>query len=147
MTTTLRQYQLHLFVPGTPAPQGSKRHLGRGIMIESSKNVGPWRERIALAAHNYATIINKDIPLPFHDQPLEVVLKFVMPRPAATPKTRRTPPAVKRPDLDKLCRCVLDALTGIIYADDAAVTHIDVHKRLAEPNETPGVHISVENLP
>lgn len=76
-TPLLKQYRLHLFIPGSPAPQGSKRHLGRGILIESSKNVGPWRERIALAAHSFA--IKSDIPLPFSDVPLEVVLKFVMP--------------------------------------------------------------------
>lgn len=43
-----------VWVPGVPAPQGSKRYVGRGkggrgIMLESSKRVGPWRERVALA--------------------------------------------------------------------------------------------------
>jgi crossover junction endodeoxyribonuclease RusA len=28
-------------VPGKPAPQGSKRHVGRGIMVESSNHVAP----------------------------------------------------------------------------------------------------------
>jgi crossover junction endodeoxyribonuclease RusA len=40
------------YVPGKPAPRGSKRHVGRGIMVDSSREVGPWRERVALAAHN-----------------------------------------------------------------------------------------------
>lgn len=35
---------------GTPAPQGSKRHVGRGVMIESSKNLKPWREAVKYAA-------------------------------------------------------------------------------------------------
>ena len=37
-------------VYGTPAPQGSKRHVGRGVMVESSKKVKPWREAVKQAA-------------------------------------------------------------------------------------------------
>ena len=33
-----------LTVRGLPAPQGSKRHIGRGVMVESSKRVKPWRD-------------------------------------------------------------------------------------------------------
>lgn len=33
-----------------PAPQGSKRHVGKGVMIESCANVKPWRELVAQAA-------------------------------------------------------------------------------------------------
>ncbi|AGK85688.1 putative resolvase [Mycobacterium phage 33D] len=47
--------QLRLFVPGRPAPQGSKdfkgfSKTGKAILKESSDAVGPWRERVALAA-------------------------------------------------------------------------------------------------
>jgi len=35
-----------IFIPvlGIPAAQGSKKHVGRGILIESSKKVAPWRQ-------------------------------------------------------------------------------------------------------
>ena len=33
-----------------PAPQGSKRHVGRGVMVESCKNVKPWRLLVAKTA-------------------------------------------------------------------------------------------------
>ena len=29
-----------------PAPQGSKKHVGRGILVESSTKVKPWRQDI-----------------------------------------------------------------------------------------------------
>lgn len=131
---------LHLFVPGTPAPQGSKRHVGRGILIESSKAVGPWRERVALAAHAERPAA---IALPLIGHALSVRLGFVMPRPASAPK-RRTPAAIKRPDVDKLARAVLDALTGIWFTDDSAITDLRAIKRLAELGETPGVSIELE---
>ena len=30
-----------------PAPQGSKRHVGGGRLIEASKRVKPWRQAVA----------------------------------------------------------------------------------------------------
>ncbi|KZM70773.1 RusA family crossover junction endodeoxyribonuclease [Nocardia terpenica] len=125
------------FVPGSPAPQGSKRHVGNGRMIESSKAVGPWRERVALAVH--------DEHWPQLAGPVAVVLEFVLRRPKSVPKTR-TPAAIRRPDTDKLARAILDALTGIAFADDAQVIRLCAGKRLAETGETPGVHITLTDL-
>jgi len=48
----------------------------------------------------------------------------------ARPKGRerwRVDPCV-RPDVDKLCRALLDALTGIAYADDGQVVALSVRK-------------------
>ena len=33
-----------------PAPQGSKRHVGKGVMVESCKHVKPWRLLVARTA-------------------------------------------------------------------------------------------------
>ena len=127
---------VEFFVPGRPIAQGSKRHVGRGILVESAKDLGPWRERVALAAHN---AMNGQ---PLLDGPISLVLEFVLPRPKSAPK-RSTPPAVKRPDVDKLTRACFDALTGVIFSDDAQVIDIYASKRIAEIGETAGAHISV----
>lgn len=127
---------LDVFVPGKPAPQGSKRAVGRGRMIESSKFVGPWRDRVAyLAMQQHPVPIERTVPV-------ELRLDFVMPRPSSAPK-RSTPPAIRMPDLDKLIRAVGDALTGIAWADDAQVVGIRATKRLAELDEGPGCRIRV----
>ena len=42
--------RIEFFVEGIPASQGSKRHVGRGILIESSKRVKPWRSDVRIAA-------------------------------------------------------------------------------------------------
>jgi crossover junction endodeoxyribonuclease RusA len=134
---------IEFFVPGHPSPQGSKSarrnpHTGRIHLIESSTALGPWRERIALAAHiamNGRTLRADAITLR---------LRFVLPRPKSAPK-RHTPPAIKRNgDIDKLARACLDALSGTIYIDDAQVTNLHAHKRIAEIGETPGVNIRVD---
>lgn len=137
MTTPSTAIGNPLFVPGTPAPQGSKRHVGRGILVESSTAVGPWRERVALAVHQAGWQ-----PLA---GPVAVDLTFVMPRPKSAPK-RSTPPATKRPDIDKLTRAILDAISGIGFVDDAQVIELHANKRLADPGCQPGVWITVTDL-
>jgi crossover junction endodeoxyribonuclease RusA len=124
-------------VDGNPAPQGSKRHVGHGRMVEASKRLRPWRATVAAAVK---AAVGAQVPFP--DGPVTVTLEFVMPRPVSTPK-RSTPPAVKRPDIDKLARSCLDAITGIAISDDSQVTLLIAYKRIAEIAETPGVVIEI----
>lgn len=137
-----RRLVLDVFVPGRPAPQGSKRYLGvkggKGITVESSKAVAPWRADIREAA---AKARGDQLA---ETGPMLVTLMFVMPRPTSTPK-RRTPAAVKRPDLDKLIRAVLDAVgsAGCVWTDDSQVVDLHATKRIAEPGEAPGCHITI----
>lgn len=128
------------FVAGQPAPQGSKRHVGNGVMVESSKAVKPWRESI-----RHALLDEHGQPRVTFDGAVVVELRFVMRRPASTPK-RRTPPAVKRPDIDKLARAVLDAIGSAgVWRDDSQVTQLAAMKRIADLEETPGLHMSIRD--
>lgn len=128
---------LDVFVAGRPAPQGSKRYLGAGRpMVESSKAVEPWRADIrgTIGRHHAGPPLTGAV---------EVKLSFVLPRPVSTPK-RRTPPASKRPDLDKLVRAVLDAITSAgVWVDDSQVVDLRATKRLAKIGETAGCRILV----
>lgn len=144
---------LSFFVPGRPAPQGSKHgrpiYRGRGAtreftgkvaQVESSKAVKPWRDDIRAA-------LLDETGQPRHrfadEDPIVVRLEFVMPRPASTPK-RRTPPAIRKPDVDKLARALLDAITSAgVISDDARVVDLHATKRLAELGETPGCRITI----
>lgn len=135
-------WELDLFVPGFAKPQGSKRHVGRGVMIEMSKDLGPWRDRVgwfALQARPGTAPIERLIPV-------ILVAEFVMRRPVATPK-RSTPPAIRAPDLDKLVRSVGDALTGIAWIDDAQLVSTWAFKRIADLDEATGVRIRVGKWP
>jgi len=130
---------IEFFVPGKPAPQGSKKHVGRGILVESSKELGPWRERVALAAADQT----KELIQKPHE--VSVVLTFVLPRPASAPKTKKAL-ASKRPDVDKLARAILDALTDVVFQDDSQVISLRANKYIANPGEQPGVHVWVYDL-
>ena len=95
---------------GRPAPQGSKRHVGNGIMVEQSTHLKPWREAVKAAAP----------PGPCLDGPLAAVMVFTMPRPKSARKADVTP--CRTPDLSKLIRSTEDACTDAgLWADDARV--------------------------
>ncbi len=112
-----------LTVYGLPAPQGSKRFVGttkkgRGILVESSKKVAPWRMCVKAAAQQLRADLAMAAPL---DGPLVVSMVFTMPKPASAPKRRRTWPD-RMPDLSKLIRSTEDALTDAgLWADDARI--------------------------
>ena len=126
-----------IFVSGTPAPQGSKRHVGGGRMVESSKAVGPWRE--AVRAETQRTVHG----CPPIAGPVNVAVTFYVKRPAGHYGTGRNASTIKlsaprrpsvKPDLDKLARAVLDGLTeGGAFGDDAQVVGLIAAKWYGTP--------------
>jgi Holliday junction resolvase RusA-like endonuclease len=133
-------------VYGTPAPQGSKRHVGNGRMIESSAKVAPWREAVKWAALNERVMM---MPGPLTG-PLAVTIAFTLPKPASAPKRTVTYPA-KRPDLDKLIRSTFDALgEAFVWKDDAQVVLVTATKVYPQEGanalEAPGARIWVSQV-
>ena len=137
--TTIRVY-------GTPAPQGSKRHVGNGVLIESSAKVKPWRQDVRAAA------LEADAHF---DGPVSLTVGFLLRRPASHFRTGRnahllrdSAPAYpgKKPDIDKLLRSTLDGLgESGIWRDDAQVVRVRAEKLYAD-HEPVGAHITIEPL-
>ena|ERR1043166_1741242 len=127
---------IKITVIGLPAPMGSKRFVGtsksgRGIMIESSKNVKPWREAVKYAAME---VIGRG-PNTAISGPVAVSMTFTLPKPKSAPKKRRSWPD-RKPDVSKLVRATEDALTDIgAWEDDARI--IDLTARKVFPGEHP----------
>jgi Holliday junction resolvase RusA-like endonuclease len=148
--------RLSFAVHGLPAPQGSKRHVGNGIMVESSKHVRPWREAVKDAAWVAATQSSWQQA----DGPVVLSVVFFFHRPKSHWRTGRnsdllragvpTAPAGK-PDLSKLVRSTEDALTDAgIWRDDAQVTDLRAQKRYtggAGLLLVPGAAITVYEAP
>jgi Holliday junction resolvase RusA-like endonuclease len=110
---------LKITVIGMPGPQGSKRHVGGGRMIESSKKVKPWREAVVWAAREQGLHISGAIA---------AEMTFTLPKPKIAPKKRRTLPD-RKPDIDKLVRSTCDALkTAGMYEDDARIVDLKAWK-------------------
>lgn len=106
-------------VVGTPAPQGSKSFKGfRGckpVLVGSCAAAKPWRDAVAQAVANEMNTTG--VATVF--APSSVTIDFYLPRPASAPK-HRTPD--RRPDLDKLVRSTLDALTIAKAIEDVPVS-------------------------
>lgn len=122
---------LSFFVPGIPAPGGSKRFVGhskrtgRAILIdaagERNKN---WRAAVAHCASLIA-------PSELYRGALRVDFRFVMPRPKAHYHTSKKRAGLLRedaphwhtvkPDRTKLVRSTEDALTGVLWVDDTLI--------------------------
>ena len=128
---------LSFTVYGKPEPQGSARAFvvkGRAVVTSANPNIKGWRDLIASEARVQMQ------GLPPVDGPVEVRASFYLPRPKSV---KRASPTVK-PDLDKLARGLLDALTNVVYRDDAQVTNLQVSKHYVTdevPNPCVGIWI------
>lgn len=134
---------MQFFAAGIPVAQGSKRHVGKGIMVEASKNLKPWRDTLITAAMNAeGTSV--------YFGPVAVDLTFFFPRPKSHYGTGMNATLLKSsapewkasaPDLDKLCRAVLDALTQAgVLRDDAIVVTLNAGKLY---DATPGCRVTI----
>lgn len=140
---------------GLPAAQGSKRHVGNGVMIESSKAVKPWRQDVVTAALEAIGKWEAEAGCLWEPFTGPVVLKvtFFFARPKSHYRTGRhshelkpnAPTYVaKSPDLDKCVRSSADALTTAgTWRDDALLCRLVTTKVFAT---TPGAAFHLEEL-
>lgn len=145
-----------LVVYGTPAPQGSKRIVGRkgsrGSLVESSEKVAPWRDAVRFDA------VKARQGAPPIDEPVYVRMVFTLQRPTSHYRTGKNATMLRDgapnrpcgpPDLSKYARSTEDALTDAgVWKDDSRVVE---YERLAkvyvgedpEALEAPGVRIVI----
>jgi Holliday junction resolvase RusA-like endonuclease len=129
---------LTVVVLGHPAPQGSKRHVGRGIMVESSKHLAPWRDAVRTDARDAIEKLGAQWSGTL-SQPVTVRMVFTFTRPRSHYRTGRNAHLLRdsappyphgKPDLSKLARSTEDALTDAgVWLDDSLVV---AYNRLAK---------------
>lgn len=132
-------WPIEFWAPGKPQPQGSKSQDRHGNMFESAADLSVWRK----AVWAYARQAMRRLPPALATVPMVCEVEFVLYRPKNLPKTKATPPAVKKPDSDKLARAIGDAMKGVVYADDSQIVRWLISKRIAEPGEQMGARITV----
>ncbi len=124
---------------GTPAPQGSHHHVGRGVVVDSSKTLPAWRKAVTAAAQS-AMLAAGWVTL---TDAVALDVTFLIARPRTV---RRAEPTVP-PDVDKLIRGCCDALTDArVWADDALVLDVHARKTYAQPGDKPGALIRVRAM-
>lgn len=138
-------------VRGRPTPQGSmRRGAGGGIFHSGGRDLRAWRSAIATEAGRALS----GPPL-LGPVAVEFAFRLVRPRSHYLPVgARRQYPELRlaapryhagAPDIDKLARAALDALTQVVFADDGQVARLSVTKTYAD-DEGPGVAIRVRRL-
>jgi len=120
---------------GLPAPQGSKNKWGG----EDNKRVKPFRDSVSADA---ATALNGAA---MFTGPVEVYATFHFPRPKSHYRTGKLADTIRddapkyvstKPDLDKLCRAVGDALGGVVLRDDSQIIQWVASKVYGDPVRT-----------
>lgn len=121
----------HLFVPGRSRPKGDLKYglsgrSGSGrVRLFYPSVVKAWQEQIGWVARSeIGTMI---------EGPVALSLRFMF-------EGKHLGPHTLAPDIDKIVRAVLDALSGIAYADDRQVALVVASKQWGAPM---GVHITV----
>ena len=141
---------IEITVVGLPAPQGSKRLVGK-VMLESSKKVQPWRQDVKQA------VLNQYNGPPIERAVfIEIEFRFQRPKGHFNTKGELRPKAPEhlisrgQGDIDKLIRATLDALSistgGSLLADDSLVVQVIGIKRYCVGPELPGALIFVNQL-
>lgn len=146
---------VEIVVYGIPRPQGSKRHVGNGIMREASAYVGEWRQDVVAAAQ-------RQYQGPPLEGPLELEIEFRFPRPKshygtgknATVLRADAPKYVvsrKHGDLSKLVRSTEDAISATsgypVCGDDSQFASLKTRKVYASEDKPAGAVVFVRRAP
>ena len=109
-------------------------------MIESCKQVKPWRILVAQAA--------AELGAPLIRGPVSVSMVFLFTRPKGHYGKRGLKPSAPRwhsvkPDGSKLLRSTEDALSGVLFEDDARIVSSTFQKRYCVGDELPGAIVTI----
>jgi Holliday junction resolvase RusA-like endonuclease len=135
-------------VYGVAKPKGNLKAFHRPgmhfpIVTESNRNVKSWQQLVAEGASHALHQVPLHQAAALFASPVRLTVAFYLPRPKSLPK-RRAVPHLTAPDLDKLTRCIGDALSQVVYQDDAQVVEAVVGKFYAGVGEAPHVDVRVE---
>jgi Holliday junction resolvase RusA-like endonuclease len=141
MSELLRVPALRVTVLGRAEPGGSKSaftppHASRPVLVDANPRAAPWKLVVASAVYDAWG------EQPLLTGPLEVQHDFYQRRPRSHYRTGRNEHLVRhsapafplvRPDYGKLARPVDDALTGLVWRDDAQIVEARIRKFYGEP--------------
>lgn len=154
MERPVKNNVIQFTVYGMPQTAGSKKAFvvrnkatgkHRAIVTDDNAKGKGWKADVRSAA---SEIVRAGQPL--MQGPLRLSLVFWLPRPkghygsgknSEQVKDSAPPRPTGKPDVLKLARCVEDALTGVLWGDDAQITSEQLAKRYCEHGQQPGCQV------
>ncbi len=126
---------IHITIPGPPRPERKRSYRrGQHTVRVDTPEAADWKARAALCAREA-----------YQGPPLEgalaVEITVAKLKPKSWPKKRNW--WTTKSDLDNYCKSTFDALTGIIWRDDAQVVRLYMEKGFEAQEE---VRVTVEEL-
>ena len=119
-------------VDAVPVPKGRPRFRSMGKFVQTYTD-SKTRDFEALIAEHAKIAMGDMEPL---ETPLSVFLHFSLPIPAsATKKVREAllaAPHTKKPDIDNLCKSVLDGMANIVFKNDGQIASLHAKKVYAD---------------
>ena len=117
------------YVDTTPIPKGRPRFRSMGKFVSTYTDT-KTRSFEALIAEQAKDAMGDMEPL---ETPLTVFLHFTLPIPASASKKVKeallNAPHTKKPDIDNLCKSVLDGMAGIIFKNDGQIASLHATKK------------------
>jgi len=138
-------------VPAIPVAQPRQRHRAfvAGGHVRT-QNFTPARHPVqAFKATVRLAASQAHIGAPL-EGPLALVATFVFPRPGRLCWKKRPMPRCwhhSKPDTENVLKALQDALTGLLWKDDAQIAEVRCSKVYAAGDEQPAVSVRVEQLP
>jgi len=116
------------------------------VITESNRNVASWQQLVAEGASR-AIAERPEAERVLLTAGVRLTIAYYLPRPKKFSKRGVFVHHVTKPDLDRLERAILDALTAVAYEDDKQVTEIISGKYYAAVGAPARVDIAVEPAP
>jgi len=143
---------IKITVPSLPVAQPRQRHRIAGARnrpyvqnyVATKHPVNAFKAAVQMA---FSLAVNghdqSEIPT---NAPVTLRIVFWMPRPKNRVwKTKPMPaePHAKKPDIDNLCKSVMDALHGLAWRDDSQVCEVTASKLICGGDDSPHVYCEI----
>ena len=122
-------FEMNFMVEGKPVGKGRPKFARRGKFVSTytPTKTRTYEDTIKVAARQAMTVE----PL---ETPVTVFVYISVPIPASYSKKRKEAclagfeKPMKKPDIDNVSKCFLDAMNGIVYVDDVQVISLHMTK-------------------
>lgn len=132
--------QISFIVEGVPVAKGRPRFssVGKFVKTYTPKKTLDYERKV----FNVAVQHRESTP---YLGPIQMSLLFLFPRPKRLANKVDPGPHMTKPDIDNLCKSVIDAIVNAqIIKDDTQISHLTAAKGYVEFNLTPRVVVDMK---